>query len=312
MENVKLVLIDGHAILHRAFHALPPMTNKDGVQTNAVYGFTSMLLQVLDSQKPDFLAVAFDLPAPTFRQQLYTQYQAKRPEMVGNLVEQIPLVHELLDALKIQYFEAAGFEADDVIGSLAKQASGETVIVTGDRDMLQLINNHTKVCVPVKGLVQTKTYDEKLVKEEFGVMPDQWVDVKALKGDASDNYPGVRGIGPKTAQDLIAQYGTLEEVYKNLGKLNPKIAKKLAEGAESAGMSKKLATIVTNVPVPLDLEKARIDKIDWGDGVLYMREKLGFKSIPEKIEREYLRSKIKDQNKDLKSNTKTSEQLGLI
>ncbi len=285
----KLILLDGHAILHRAFHALPPMTNKSGVQTNAVYGFTTMLLQILDSQKPDFLAVAFDLPAPTFRQQLYTQYQAKRPEMVGNLVEQIPLVHELLDHLKISYFEVAGFEADDVIGSLAKQASGETVIVTGDRDMLQLINDHTKVCVPVKGLAQTKTYDADTVVNEFGVAPTQWVDVKALKGDASDNYPGVRGIGPKTAQDLIAKYGTLEEVYKNLRKLNPKAAKKLAEGVESAGMSKKLATIVTDVPVHLDLSKADALKIDWESGVKFMREKFGFKSIPEKIEKKYLK-----------------------
>lgn len=306
----KLVLIDGHAILHRAYHALPPtFTNKEGVSTNAVYGFTTMLLRVLTDLKPDYLVVAFDLPQPTFRSQQYTAYQAKRPEMQGNLVEQIPLVHELLETLKVEHFEVGGYEADDVIGTLARQAKGETVIVTGDRDMLQLVDKNTKVCVPVKGLAETKTYDEKLIEEEFGVKSSQWVDVKALKGDASDNYPGVRGIGPKTAQDLIAKYKTLEEVYKNLGKLEPKVAKKLAEGAESAGMGKKLATIVTDVPVHLDLEKADVAKINWQSGVEYMRNKLGFKSIPEKIEREYLNkiNKVNEVNK-----TGDSEQLGLI
>lgn len=311
----KLVLIDGHAILHRAFHALPPtFTNKEGTSTNAVYGFTTMLLRILADMKPDYLIVAFDLPQPTFRQQQYTAYQAKRPEMQGNLVEQIPLVHEMLEALKVPFFEVAGFEADDVIGSLAKQASEtakkqdtlqfhsgqarnkessnvETTIVTGDRDMLQLVNDRVKVCVPVKGLMETKTYDEKTIVQEFGVKASQWVDVKALKGDASDNYPGVRGIGPKTAQELVAKYGTLENIFRKLGEIGreeERLAKKLAEGAEDAGMAKKLAQIVTDVPVHLNLEKAAISEIDWNLGVKYMKEKLGFKSIPEKIEQQYL------------------------
>lgn len=307
----RLVLIDGHAILHRAYHALPPtLTNKEGTATNAVYGFTTMLLRILTDLRPEYLAVAFDRPEANFRQQKYTAYQGKRPEMEGNLSDQIPLAHEMLEALSIPYFEVPGFEADDVIGSLAKQASRllttdyglqqkrkavdgsrstvDVAIVTGDRDMLQLVSAHVKVCVPVKGLSETKTYDQKMIEEEFGVAPSQWVDVKALKGDASDNYPGVRGIGPKTAQDLIAKYGTLEELYKNLGKLEAKTAKKLAEGAEDAGMAKKLATIVTDVPVRLDLDKAAVAKIDWQKGVEFMRQKLGFKSIPERIEKEYL------------------------
>lgn len=326
----RLVLIDGHAILHRAYHALPPtFTNKEGISTNAVYGFTTMLLRILSDLKPDFLAVAFDRPEPNFRQQQYTAYQGKRPEMEGNLSDQIPLVHELLDELKIPYFEVAGFEADDILGSLAAQAtqlsvfgsrlsdSGlsvvgssetekpktgklnsdnrkqrtdnriETVIVTGDRDMLQLVNSHVKVCVPVKGLAETKIYDEKLIEEEFRVKPSQWVDVKALKGDASDNYSGVQGIGPKTAQELVAKYGTLEGIYRNLSELETKTAKKLAEGAEDAGLGKKLAQIVTDVPVHLDLERAAIMGIDWNCGIKYMREKLGFKSLPERIEREF-------------------------
>jgi len=306
----KLVLIDGHAILHRAFHSMPPnFSAPDGRPTNAVYGFMNMLLQVLDGQKPDYLAVAFDLPQPTFRMQQYTQYQAKRPEMQGNLAEQIPIVHELLETLKIEHFEMGGFEADDVIGTLAvsgQQLVDSVVIVTGDRDMLQLVNEKVKVCVPVKGLSQTKTYDEKLIMEEFGVRPE------ALKGDASDNYPGVRGIGPKTAQDLIAKYGTLEELYKNLEKLVPKVAKKLAEGAEDAGMGKKLAQIVTDVPVHLDLEKASMSKIDWLVGAQFMRVNLGFHSIPERIEKRYLKLKIQERKVEKPKVKNDSEQLGLI
>ncbi len=278
----RLVLIDGHAILHRAFHALPPQ-----IKHNAVYGFCTMTLRILEDLKPDYLAVAFDLPAPNFRQQIYTQYQGKRPDMQGNLSEQIPLAHGMLDALKIPYFEVSGFEADDCIGTLAAQAKDEVFIVTGDRDMLQLATDKVKIYVPIKGLTETKTYDAKLVLEEFGVKPSQWVDVKALKGDASDNYPGVAGIGPKTACDLIAKYDTLENVYKNLGKLPVNTAKKLAEGAESAGLGQKLAKIVTDVPgVHLDLKKSEVSEIDWLSGIKYMRDTLSWKTIPDKIEKE--------------------------
>lgn len=289
----RLVLIDGHAILHRAFHAIPPnFHGPDETPTNAVYGFLTMMLRAIENLKPDYLGVAFDLPAPNFRQQLYTQYQEKRPEMIGNLRDQIPLVFEMLEELKIPHFEVSGFEADDCLGTLAAQAKNqglETIIVTGDRDMLQLVNGVVKVCVPIKGLSETKTYTSQMIKEEFGVEPTQWVDVKALKGDGSDNYPGVRGIGPKTAQDLIARFGTLEEVYKHLGDLDKKVATKLAEGAESAGMGKKLAQIVTEVPtVKLGLETAEIGKIDWVSGTKYMEEKLGFRTIVEKIQKQYL------------------------
>ncbi|MBI3887967.1 hypothetical protein HY310_02770 [Candidatus Microgenomates bacterium] len=288
----KLILIDGHAILHRAYHALPPLTNRNGEQTNAVYGFVTMMLRILETHKPTNLIVAFDLPQPTFRQQKYTAYQAKRPEMQSNLAEQIPLLHSLLDAMNISYFSVSGYEADDVIGTLAAQSDCETVIVTGDRDMLQLVNDHVKVCVPVKGLSETKMYDPDVIVGEFGVAPTQWVDVKALKGDASDNYSGVPGIGPKTAEKLIKQFGTLENLYGKLGQLgksDPRVAKKLAEGAESAGLAQQLAKIVTDVPVKLDLETSAVEKIKWGEGVKFMREALGFKSIADKIEKNYLK-----------------------
>lgn len=306
----KLVLIDGHAILHRAFHALPTK-----ISFNAVYGFTTMMLRILEDLKPDFLAVAFDLPGPNFRQQIYLSYQGKRPEMQGNLVEQIPLVHEMLEKLKVPFFEVNGFEADDCIGTLVtssqEQGVDETIIVTGDRDMLQLVNSHVKVCVPVKGLSETKTYGESEVIEEFGVKPAQWVDVKALKGDASDNYPGVPGIGPKTAENLIAEFGTLENLYKNLGKVPENVGRKLAEGAESAGLSQKLARIVTDVPgIDLELEKSRVDEIDWKKGVGYMRDVLKWKTIPEKIERGQL-NKISDSVTQL-PNKKDESQMRLV
>jgi DNA polymerase-1 len=290
-----LLLIDGHAILHRAFHALPPLTNRAGTQTNAVYGFTTLLLRLLETQKPTHLAVAFDLPQPTFRMQIWTQYQEKRPEMQSNLAEQIPLVHELLDALGIPYFEVGGYEADDVLGTLSTQHES-VIIVTGDRDMLQLVNDKVRVLVPVRGLAETKLYDEQVVYHEHGVSPTQWVDVKALKGDASDNYPGVRGIGPKTAQELIAKYKTLENVYKHIDELPPKIKLKLAEGAEMAGLSQKLAKISTDVPIKLNLDLAHVNKINWQKGVEYMRSVLGFRSIADKIEKNYLKkSEIKPQ-----------------
>jgi DNA polymerase-1 len=174
--------------------------------------------------------------------------------------------------------------------------------------MLQLVNGVVKVCVPIKGLSETKTYDAQMIKEEFGVEPGQWVDVKALKGDGSDNYPGVRGIGPKTAQDLIAKFGTLENVYKHLGELDKKVATKLAEGAESAGMGKQLAQIVTDVPtVKLDLEAAEIGKIDWVSGTKYMEEKLGFRTIVEKIRKQYL-----GEGSKAKREKKSDEQISLL
>ena len=254
------------------------------------------------------MVVVFDLPTPTFRMQIWTQYQEKRPEMQSNLAEQIPLVHELLDALGVCYFEVPGYEADDVIGTLSSKTTDNSLqttaknavvssqksvdsvaIVTGDRDMLQLINERVCVIVPLKGLTITKTYDADTVMREFGVRPNQWVDVKALKGDSSDNYPGVAGIGPVTAQGLIAKYETLESVYKHLEELQPKLKLKLAEGVEMAGLSQKLARIDCDVPLQFDLRKTEVSKINWKSGAEYMRSVLGFKSIVERVIKTYLK-----------------------
>ncbi len=268
----RLVLIDGNAILHRAYHALPPLTAPDGSVVNAVYGFTSMLFKLFIDLKPTHIIVAFDRPKPTFRKQMFAGYQAKRPEMAEELSTQIAKVHDVVSAFGIPIYEVDGYEADDVIGTLAKQAVNQTqvIIVTGDRDLLQLITgDRILTYMPVKGLSEAKIYGEKEAKERLGVDPKQIPDYKALAGDASDNYPGVAGIGPKTAGQLLETFGTVENLYKaiqkkdkRLTKFSPAVLEKLAHGAEDAVLSKDLATIRTDAPIHIDLEKAKIDSLD--------------------------------------------------
>lgn len=238
----RLVLIDGNAILHRAYHALPPLTAPDGSVVNAVYGFGTMLLRLITDLAPTHVAVAFDRPKPTFRKKMFRGYQAKRPKMDEELVDQIPKVHDLITSFGIPIFEVDGFEADDVIGTLAKHSKDQVIIVTGDRDMLQLVqDDKVLVYMPTKGLSQAKLYGEKEVSERMGVAPGKIPDFKALAGDPSDNYPGVSGIGPKTAAALLAKYHTLEKL----------LASKELSTAEkkSARLAKDLATIRTNVPL---------------------------------------------------------------
>src|SRR6185295_6758900 len=206
----KLVLIDGNAIVHRAFHALPPLARQsDGTLTNAVYGFFSMVLKILSELKPDYLIVCFDSAAPTFRKQMYAGYQAKRPTMSDDLTPQFKLIRDILEKSKVKIEALNGFEADDLIGTLSTQANKEgiyTIILTGDRDMLQLVDKDTMVLAPIVGVTKTILYDEQKVREKYGLNPSQVVDYKALVGDSSDNYPGVSGIGPKTAADLINKF----------------------------------------------------------------------------------------------------------
>jgi len=286
------VLIDGNAILHRAYHALPPLTSRSGKLLNAVYGFSNMLLRVISDLKPQYLAVAFDTPIPTFRQKEYLGYQAKRPEMEEGLKGQIEEVHEVVYALGIPVFQKEGFEADDVIGTLARQASlakghkeeVEVVIVTGDRDLLQLVGPNIRVYAPEKGFSECLIFDEKKVEEKMGVKPAQIVDLKSLTGDASDNYPGVPGIGPKTAVFLLKEYGSLEGIYTHLDEIREKIGSRVADmligGRELAKVSRKLATIVTNVPLKFNLKKCyfEFDAKRRKKAVEKFRE-LGFRSL---------------------------------
>lgn len=239
----RLVIIDGNAILHRAYHALPPLTAPDGSVVNAVYGFVSILIKIFHDLKPMYMAAAFDRPEPTFRKKLYTDYQAKRPEMDSDLVSQIPKVQDVVRAFRIPTYDKAGFEADDVIGTLVKQAGMEVVIVTGDKDILQLVDDKrgVKVFMPTKGLSEGKLYGEPEVVERLGVTPKQIPDLKALMGDASDNYPGVPGIGPKTAVKLIAEYGSVKKLLE---------ANKI-DDAQAARLGLQLATIRSDVPVEM-------------------------------------------------------------
>lgn len=282
----RLVLIDGYAMLHRAYHAFPiSLTTRNGEVVNAVYGFTKMLLSVIADLSPKCLAVAFDTPKPTFRHKEFIGYQAQRPKMDTQMEDQLNRVHQVLRALNIPIFAVEGFEADDVIGTLAKQAKKkkmETIIVTGDRDIMQLVAGRIKVYVPAKGISSAKIFEEKEVEESLGVRPQQVVDYKAMVGDASDNYPGVPGVGPKTASFLLQQYGDLENIYRNLGKIKPVLAEKLKKGRESGELSKKLATIAQNVPIKLDLKACLVRDYDRQKAVKLFEE-LEFRSLVDKL-----------------------------
>jgi len=271
----RLVLIDGHAVLYRAYYALPKTltTSKDEV-VNAVYGFARMLFKIFSDLKPTHLAVAFDLPKPTFRHKIFKEYQATRPKMAEDLASQIEPIHEMVKAFDIPIFEKAGFEADDVIGALAKKARvDEVVVVTGDRDIFQLVDKKTKVYALKRGISGGELVGEKRVEEILGVKPYQIVDYKALAGDPSDNYPGVSGIGPGTAKKLLKQFGSLEKIMKKLKK----------EEREKALLSKKLAKIETNVPLEFELDKCKLS-YDKGK-VKKIFEKFEFSSLMKELEK---------------------------
>ena len=298
----RLVLIDGHAILHRAYHAFPlTLKTRRGELVNAVYGFTRILLTVLEDLKPDFLAVAFDLPEPTFRHQEYVGYQIQRPEMDRELVGQIERVYQMVKTLNIPVFTSPRFEADDVIGTLAKQATlknVEVMIVTGDRDIMQLVNKKVKVYAPKRGFAEPEIFDEKKVKIFLGVIPKQIIDYKALVGDTSDNYPGVSGIGPKTTVELLNQYGDLKTIYKNLEKIKPLLAQKLEDDKENAYLSQKLATIVTKVPLKLNLKACLVHDYDHQKAVKLFEE-LEFKSLINKLPGVKKEKEKKDENNQM-------------
>jgi DNA polymerase-1 len=294
----RLVLIDGNAILHRAFHALPPLAAPDGTVVNAVYGFSSMLLRLMDELKPTHIAVAFDRPKPTFRKELYEGYQIKRPKMDDGLVAQIPLVHDVVAAMRIPIVELDGYEADDVIGTIAAAASsGETpsidtvIIVTGDRDLLQLVNDRIFTFMPTKGLSEAKIYGIPEATERLGVPPGRIPDFKALAGDQSDNYPGVAGIGPKTAVGLLTEFGSVEAVYTALEsqspameKFPPAVRQKLIVGKDVAMLSKNLATIRRDAPVVLPLNDAKTGLVATEEAIGIF-ERMGFKSLVQRLKK---------------------------
>lgn len=265
------LLVDGSAIVHRAYHAMPFFAKKDGASTGAIYGFFSMLLKVIQQLNPQYIVIAFDRPKPTFRQQLYVGYQAQRPKMESDLSDQFGKIIEILQKARISTYAVDGYEADDIIGTVSDAANKKgifTYIVTGDRDMLQLVDNDTQVFMPIKGISEVSIMDAEKVREKYGIKPSQFIDYKALQGDSSDNYPGVAGIGPKTAANLINEYGSVEKIYKSLDEIatkNKKLADRLIEGHEACMIAYKLATIVRDVPFVFDLKASRMEEIQLDD-----------------------------------------------
>ncbi len=321
----KLVLVDGNAIVHRAYHALPPLNKtEDGQLTNAVYGFFSMVLKITADLAPDHLIVCFDRAAPTFRKQMFSGYQATRPKMDEGLSGQFKIIREVLDKVKICVFDLDGYEADDLIGTLARQATeqsavsnqqsdNQVVILTGDRDMLQLVNHRVLILAPIIGVTKMILFDPEKVKEKYLVPPSRFVDYKALIGDSSDNYPGVGGIGPKTAADLVNKFGTLEEIYQNLGEVSPRISEKLATDAEQAVMAKKLATIEVNAPIHLKFSDCEVKNID-RSALLSEFEELNFNSLIARFKLDQKPSaaaKVK-MDKKVKQEQEKENQLGLL
>lgn len=299
----KLVLIDGHSLLFRAFHAYPELTTKTGELVNAVYGFTNILLTVIKELEPTHIAVSFDLSEPTFRHNEFEGYKASRPEAPAELISQQERVAEVIQVLNIPIYAVPGFEADDVIGTLAVRAADnedmEVVIVTGDRDELQMVDRENiSVYTPGGGKKPSKIWGKREVKEKYGLEPEQLVDFKALAGDASDEIPGVKGIGPKTATKLLGKYKTLDWVYKNLDEIREELGgsvfSKLDRGKESAYLSKKLAKIVTDVPLEFLLEDCLLNDYDKKIAIEKFKE-LEFRSLVGKLPKDKFEQMVQEE-----------------
>ena len=280
----KIVLIDGHSIINRAFYGVPDLTNAEGLHTNGIYGFLNIMFRILDEEKPEYLAVAFDLKAPTFRHKMYDAYKGTRKPMPEELREQVPVLKELLAAMGIPLLMMEGYEADDLLGTAAKkseEAGVDAVIVSGDRDLLQLATEKIMIRMPKtkRGVTEIENYHAQDVKDAYQVTPSQIIELKALMGDASDNIPGVPGIGEKTATNLIAAYGTIENAYAHVEEIKPNRAKEaLKNHYDMAEMSKELATICLEAPLTLSFEDARLTNLYTPEAYEWCR-KLNFKKL---------------------------------
>jgi DNA polymerase-1 len=282
----KLVLIDGNAILHRAFHAMPPLTTSAGEPINAVYGLVSMFLRVIQDLKPTAIAVAFDLKEPTFRNKEFKEYQSQRPPTANELSSQFEKAKDFFRAVGVPIYSKAGFEADDVIGTIASKATDEVVIITGDRDILQLVNDkkNIKLYMPIMGLTNAKLFGEKETVERMGVLPTEIPDYKALVGDPSDNYPGVAGIGPKTAITLISKYKSMDNIYVHIKDISSNVRQKLIDEKDDAKLFLHLATIVRDVPIKINFEEMEKWKVNSPE-VLKLFEEFGFKTLSDRIKK---------------------------
>ncbi len=285
----KIVLIDGHSILNRAYYGVPDLTNSDGLHTNAVYGFLNIMFKILDEEKPDYFAVAFDLKAPTFRHKMYEQYKGTRKPMQEELRQQVPVIKEMLEAMQVPLMMLEGYEADDLLGTVAKKAEAdglEAVVVSGDRDLLQLATDHIMIRIPKtkKGGTEIENYHTADVIEKYQVTPIQIIELKALMGDSSDNIPGIPGVGEKTATKLVAEYGCIENAYAHVDEIKPNKAREsLRDHYDMAQMSKELATINIHSPFELDMEKARMTDL-YTKEAFELCKKLEFKNMLSRFE----------------------------
>ncbi len=268
-----LLVVDGNGLMHRAYHALPPFRTAKGIPTHVVYGFFSILYKALSDFQPTHLIICFDTPAKTFRNDLHKEYQSQRPKIADDFIQQIPMVKEVLDSGSIVHLEKDGYEGDDVIGTVTKQGEKEgfqVLILTGDKDMMQLINEHVSTVTPDIGFSKTKVYTEKEVIEKMGVPPQQIIDLKALCGDPSDNYKGADGIGPKTAQKLLQEFHTVDDVIAHADSLpEGRVKENIKKGIEDIKIGKQLATILTNIPITFKLTDSK-----WVGFTEPLREKL--------------------------------------
>ncbi|MDA8234499.1 MAG: DNA polymerase I [Clostridia bacterium] len=281
----KFIIIDGNSLIHRAFYALPLLTTSQGVFTNAVYGFTNMLLKIMEEEKPDYLVVAFDKGKPTFRVETYAEYKGHRKGTPDELRPQFPIVKQVLEAMCIPFFEEEGYEADDLIGTLVSRAEQEGInsrVVTGDRDALQLVSEATQVLITRKGISEIEKFDGAALEEKYGLTPQQIIDLKALMGDSSDNIPGVPGVGEKTALKLLHQFGSVEKLYEEIDQVTGKLKDKLLANKDLAWISKGLATIVRDVPMEISWDECRVCEPD-DPRLLELFKNLEFKNLVKKV-----------------------------
>lgn len=308
----KIVLIDGHSILHRAFFGIPDLTNAEGLHTNAVYGFLNILFKILEEEKPEYLTVAFDVHAPTFRHKMFADYKGTRKPMAEELRQQVPVMKEVLKSMGVAIVECEGYEADDILGTIARRsekAGLEVSLVSGDRDLLQLATEHIKIRIPKTKRTGTEIEDYYAadVKEKYQVTPEEFIDVKALMGDSSDNIPGVPGIGEKTATALIVAYGNIENAYAHIDEVKPPRAQKnLREHYDMAQMSKALATIEVDAPIAYGLEQAKLGNLFTPEAYEWMK-KLEFKHMQSRFPKEALETPVQQHFQRVKRRVEADE-----
>lgn len=308
----KIVLIDGHSILNRAFYGLPDLTNAEGLHTNAIYGFLTIMFKLLEEEKPEYLTVAFDVHAPTFRHKMYAEYKGTRKPMADELRQQVPVIKEVLRAMGVKTIECAGLEADDLIGTLSNRCENEgmeVTVISGDRDLLQLATEHVKIRIPKtkQGKTEIEDYYAKDVEERYQVTPKEFIDLKALMGDTADNIPGVPSIGEKTATKIITQYHSIEEAHEHVDELKPpRASKALSEHWDLAVLSKELATINVKADFPYELSEAKLGNLYTEEAYIFF-QKLEFKNLLSRFDVSAPANKVEDGFKIITSKSEAEE-----